>query len=92
MKKKTLSAAAMMVATMGVGATPQTLPVPNKVVQQKTNDAVAKIPTTVRQGKPTALNPTGGYDIFYHPGLSPKEYGQRLQMLGRQKWSIKRRK
>jgi len=91
MKKKSLAALAMMTASLGMASVPNVSTV--QTGQSKTirvNDAVEKIPQTVRQGKPTALNPSGGGSFTYiDAGLSPKEYGQFLQRTGRQKW-IKR--
>ena len=63
--------------------------------QQQKRDAVQANPTTVRQGRPTALNPTGSMPEFfpYSPdSLKPKEYGQMLQRTGRQKWVKAKRK
>lgn len=85
MKKQALAALAILGATMGMGATPQVVPHQNQN-QQRTNEAVEKTPTTVRQGRATALNPTGGMIEWLREGRSPKEYGQWLQQTRRQKW------
>ncbi len=87
MKKQSLAALAIISATMGMGAVPQTLPTEQTQQTQKHNEGVEKTPVTVRQGKPTALNPTGGMTEFLAVGRSPKEYGQWLQHNRRQKWN-----
>jgi hypothetical protein len=85
MKSKSLAALAILGATMGMGAVPQTVPT-QQAQQQRHNEAVEKTPTTVRQGMPTAINPTGGYTEYSKVGRTPKEYGQWLQSTRRQKW------
>jgi hypothetical protein len=91
MKKTSLAAVAILGATLGMGATPASVPQVQQQ-QQRTNEAVEKTPTTVRQGKPTALNPTGGYTEYVFSGRPPKEYGQYLQAMRLQKWNKKLRK
>ena len=88
MKSKALAAIAMAIASAGMGAVPQNVPT-NQTQNQRHNEAVEKAPVTVRQGKPTALNPTGGYTELLNVGRSPKEYGQWLQYNRRQKWNKK---
>jgi hypothetical protein len=92
MKKQTLAALAILGATMGMGAVPQTLPT-NQAQgpqSQKHNDGLDKEVTTVRRGPVTPLNPAGlvGNDYFeLKQNMSPKEYGQWLQSKGKQKWT-----
>jgi len=92
-KLNLLAAAGIMAATLGVSATPQTVPSESQSNTRKSNDAVEKPARTVRQGRATALNPTGGMTyLFPSSGRSPKVYGQWLQSNGRQKWNIKNKK
>ena len=89
MKAKTLKLAALplILATAGMGATPQILPTHQTQTQnQRINEALQTNPQTVRQGRPTALNPTGGYTEYFENSRSPKEYGQWLQANRKQKW------
>lgn len=91
MKKQALAALAILGATMGMGATPQVVPQQNQNQQQRTNEALEKTPVTVRQGRATALNPTGSMPVYFDDkSMSPKEYGQMLQRTGRQKWNKKK--
>lgn len=97
MKKQKLAAIAMALATMGMGAIPQTLP-SNQVQSPKSqnhNEGVDKQLMPLRRGPVTPLNPSGltGDDYSYiGTNLSPKEYGQMLQAAGKQKWNKSKRK
>lgn len=94
MKKQSLAALAILSATLGMGATPSSVPQQsNQQHQQRNNEAVERNPTTVRQGRATALNPTGGMTYLFRPsGTPPKQYGQWLQGAGKQKWNRKKSK
>ena len=88
MKKQALAALAILGATMGMGAVPQTVPT-NQAQNQRHNEGVDKQIAPLRRGPVTALNPSGliGEDYHFAPAnRTPKQYGQWLQSTGRQKW------
>jgi hypothetical protein len=89
MKKRfgAIGAMAAAIAMAGAPAVGTTSQGQSQNQHQQKRDAVVANPTTVRQGRKTALNPTGGFEpIFFNSGMSPKQYGQWLQQTGRQKW------
>ena len=87
MKKQALAALAILGATMGMGAVPQTVPT-NQGQNQRHNEGVDKQIMPLRRGPVTALNPSGlvGEHYIAPANRTPKQYGQWLQSTGRQKW------
>ena len=98
MKSTKLAALSILAASLGMGATPQTLPYhqsqnqSQKSQQQKHNDGLDKQIVTVRRGAVTPLNPAGINGIEFDYGTPPKQYGQWLQSTRRQKWTKSKRK
>ena len=90
MRKQALAALALLGATMGMSATPQSAPTESRqspMKSQKHNDGLVNNQIMYRRGPVTPLNPAGLMQYeFENSGRSPKVYGQWLQSTGRQKW------
>lgn len=76
-------AAALAFASLGSMATPAQTVQSSKTVR---NEAVKGIKPPIQKQHAKEVNSSGAL-LESDPGLSPKDYGQRLQALGKQKWT-----
>ena len=79
--RKTI-AALLAIASLGSMATPAQSLQANKTVR---NEAVKGIKPPIQKQYAKEVNSSGAL-LESYPGVSPKEYGQRLQAIGKQKW------
>lgn len=79
-------AALLALASLGSMATPQTTIQSGNTIR---NEALKGIKPPINRQQARETNNSGA-ELWTGPGLSPKEYGQRLQANGKQKW-VKRK-
>lgn len=93
-KTKIYKAAILAGGLMGMGGAVQMAPVQAATPVEITQNNKQELPKPTRETKRKILpNGFGGVDIpFIDHGNSPKEYGQYLQRIGKQKWVKKQKK